>query len=211
MSLLARPAINARKTPVQVRSTETVEAIFEATIQVLLGSGLARLTTTRVAVRAGVSVGTLYQYFPNKHALLFALLERHLKLVAGAVEQACTQHYGCPLKLMIEGLVEAYVDAKLHRAEVSKALYKISADLDGTALSGSVQQRSRTAIASMLLTGPDGCVQDPDIKAATLFAAMAGAMRAFLEAGTYPGTEESLRRQLVLLGRGYLQASTESS
>jgi len=209
MSLLARPAINARKTPVQVRSVETVEAIFEATIQVLLESGLVRLTTTRVAVRAGVSVGTLYQYFPNKHALLFALLERHLKLVAKAVEQACSRHRGCPVELMIEGLVEAYVDAKLRRAEVSGALYKISADLDGTTLSGNVQQRSRIAIASMLLTAPDKCVKEPEVKAAMLSSAMAGIMRAFLETGTYLGTEESLRRELVLLGCGYLQASAE--
>ncbi len=209
MSLLARPAVNARKTPVQVRSAETVEAIFEATIQVLLGSGLTRLTTTRVAVRAGVSVGTLYQYFPNKHALLFALLERHLKLVSEAVEQACVRHHGYSLEIMIEGLVKAYVDAKLHRAEVSGALYKISAALDGTALSGSVQQRSRTAIASMLLTASDQCVRDSEVKAAMLSAAMAGATRLFLEASTYPGTEESLHRELVLLGRGYLQISTE--
>jgi AcrR family transcriptional regulator len=54
-----------RKTPVQARSTVTVQAISEATIQVLLSHGAERLTTTRVAERAGVSVGTLYQYYPN--------------------------------------------------------------------------------------------------------------------------------------------------
>ena len=54
----------------------TVEAISEATIQVLLAVGLDRLTTTRVAERAGVSVGTLYQYYPNKQALLYAGRER---------------------------------------------------------------------------------------------------------------------------------------
>ena len=59
-----------RKTPVQRRSRVTVDAILEATIQVLLAEGLARLTTTRVSERAGVSVGTMYQYFPNKQALI---------------------------------------------------------------------------------------------------------------------------------------------
>jgi AcrR family transcriptional regulator len=58
--------LEPRKTPVQERSTVTVEAIYEATFQVLLAVGPDRLTTTRVAERAGVSVGTLYQYFPNK-------------------------------------------------------------------------------------------------------------------------------------------------
>lgn len=59
-----------RKSPVQARSTTSVNAILEATVQVLLEVGKERLTTTRVAHRAGVSVGTLYQYFPNKSALL---------------------------------------------------------------------------------------------------------------------------------------------
>ena len=61
-------ALEPRKTPVQARSTVTVEAISEATIQVLLRHGAERLTTTRVAQRAGVSVGTLYQYYPNKQS-----------------------------------------------------------------------------------------------------------------------------------------------
>jgi AcrR family transcriptional regulator len=78
-----------RKTPVQQRSTVTVEAISEATIQVLLAVGLDRLTTTRVAERAGVSVGTLYQYFPTQQALLNAVLKVYSIQVAEAVEHAC--------------------------------------------------------------------------------------------------------------------------
>src|SRR5579862_5736285 len=65
-------AFEPRKTPIQARSAVTVEAISEATIQVLLSHGTERLTTTRIAERAGVSVGTLYQYYPNKQSLLFA-------------------------------------------------------------------------------------------------------------------------------------------
>jgi AcrR family transcriptional regulator len=82
-----------RKTPVQARSTFTVEAISEATIQVLLTHGADRLTTSRVAERAGVSVGTLYQYYPNKRSLLFAVFDDHLDKVSRAVEIAC--EHGC--------------------------------------------------------------------------------------------------------------------
>jgi len=64
-------AFEPRKMPVQTRATVTVGAICEATIQVLLSHGPDRLTTTRVADRAGVTVGTLYQYYPNKPSLLF--------------------------------------------------------------------------------------------------------------------------------------------
>jgi len=79
------------KSPVQARSAASVDAILEATIQVLLRVGKERLTTTRVALRAGVSVGTLYQYFPNKTALLKAVLKRHLDAVTKAVEHVCRE------------------------------------------------------------------------------------------------------------------------
>jgi AcrR family transcriptional regulator len=81
--------LQPRKLPVQARSTASVDAILDATIQVLLNVGKERLTTTRVALRAGVSVGTLYQYFPNKSALLQAALRRHKDAVTEAVERVC--------------------------------------------------------------------------------------------------------------------------
>ena len=77
--------LEPRKSPVQARSAASVDAILEATIQVLLSVGKEQLTTTRVASRAGVSVGTLYQYFPNKSALLKASLRRHLNGVTEAI------------------------------------------------------------------------------------------------------------------------------
>jgi AcrR family transcriptional regulator len=67
------PRISSRKQPQQVRSAELVAAILEAAVQVLASEGAARFTTARVAERAGVSVGSLYQYFPNKAAILFRL------------------------------------------------------------------------------------------------------------------------------------------
>src|SRR5579863_8617482 len=106
-------AFEPRKMPVQARSTVTVEAISEATIQVLLSHGTERLTTTRVAERAGVSVGTLYQYFPNKQALLFAVLEDHLDEVAEAVEVACERAHCKPLSEMVQHVVERFLDAKM--------------------------------------------------------------------------------------------------
>lgn len=65
--------ISSRKAPKQARSTELVAAILEAAVQVLAREGAQRFTTARVAEKAGVSVGSLYQYFPNKAAILFRL------------------------------------------------------------------------------------------------------------------------------------------
>jgi AcrR family transcriptional regulator len=97
-------ALEPRKTPVQARSTVTVESISEATIQVLLSHGAERLTTTRVAERAGVSVGTLYRYYPNKRSLLFAVLENHLNKVAARVEAVCESGRHKPLAGVYCGL-----------------------------------------------------------------------------------------------------------
>src|SRR5215469_15783214 len=65
--------ISSRKKPKQTRSTDLVAAILDAAVQVLAKEGAHRFTTARVAERAGVSVGSLYQYFPNKAAILFRL------------------------------------------------------------------------------------------------------------------------------------------
>src|SRR3984885_9090493 len=148
-------AFEPRKTPVQARSTVTVEAISEATIQVLLSQGAERLTTTRVAERAGVSVGTLYQYYPNKRSLLFAVLERHMNDVATKVEAACESACHKPLAEMIREMVEAFVDAKMERADISVALYRVSADVGGPALIKRINQRSRKTVEAMLETASD--------------------------------------------------------
>lgn len=68
-----------RKQPIQGRSTATVEAIVEAAIRILRADGWARLTTTRVAERAGVSVGSLYQYFPNREAIAVEIVRQRTR------------------------------------------------------------------------------------------------------------------------------------
>lgn len=73
MTAARKPRISSRKQPRQARSTQLVADILQAAVQVLAAEGAARFTTARVAERAGVSVGSIYQYFPNKAAILFRL------------------------------------------------------------------------------------------------------------------------------------------
>jgi AcrR family transcriptional regulator len=83
-----KPSATPRKRPKQERSQATVQAILTATAHILTEDGYDQLTTNRVAERAGVSIGSLYQYFPNKEALIFALAEHH----ANEMLQLAQQH-----------------------------------------------------------------------------------------------------------------------
>jgi AcrR family transcriptional regulator len=201
-------AFEPRKTPIQARSTVTVEAISEAAIQVLLRDGAERLTTTRVAGRAGVSVGTLYQYYPNKQSLLFGVLEHHMNNVAARVEAACESACHKPLAEMIRDMVEAFVDAKMERADISVALYRVSAGVGGPTLIKRIGQRSRKAVEAMLQTAPDTKSPPDQFAIDIMLAAMAGAMRSLLEAGPTSATVRKSREQLVLLCQSYMAAAT---
>jgi AcrR family transcriptional regulator len=110
------------KEPQQARSRETFEAILGAAAQVFERRGYAGATTNRIAVRAGVSIGSLYQYFPNKDAILVALTERHLQqgkehlapLVAVFAADPPPVREG--LELLVGALVELHAESpRLHR------------------------------------------------------------------------------------------------
>jgi AcrR family transcriptional regulator len=201
-------AFEPRKTPIQARAAVTVEAIFEATIQILLSHGADRLTTTRVAQRAGVSVGTLYQYYPNKQSLLFAVLENHLDKVASAVEAACDQACRKRLSDMVREVVEAFVDIKMERADISVALYRVSADVGGPELVKRTSKRLRKAIEAMLQTAPDTNSQPDKFAIDLMLAAMSGAMHSMRDGGGLQPMVRKTRENLVLLCQSYMAAVT---
>ena len=204
MKKVVQDCIRSRKTPVQSRSAVTVEAILEATIQVLLTVGAERLTTTLIAHRAGVSVGTLYQYFPNKQSVLQAVLEMHLTKVVEAVERACAAAQQQQVAVMAERIVEAFVTAKLERAEASVALYAVSSNAEANALMQRLRRRSLKAMAGMLVTATDASFEDVAAISEMVYAAMVGATRAALEGGATAKMVRSLREQLVMLCKAYL-------
>lgn len=212
MSRATTASLRPRKAPVQARSNASVEAIHEATIQVLLSQGAERLTTTRVAERAGVSVGTLYQYYPNKQALLFAVLEKHLNKVADAVEAACARTRGKPMAAIVQQTVEAFVEAKMARADVSTALYRIASEVNGPEVARQAFLRSATALEGALKSAPDIGPRGLDKFAMLmLFGAMAGTTKSVLEAGASPALVKDLRLHLVLLAQTYLAAARTRS
>lgn len=200
----AAKRLSPRKTPVQARSLHTVEAIFEASIQVLTTVGVERLTTTRVAERAGVSVGTLYQYFPNKQALLAAVLEKHLLLVVSAVEEACNTSRGKTSHQMASALVEAFMDAKFADPDASRALYAVAPTVGGEAMVVRLTQRAQQAMCEMLVTATDRTFDQLPLISYVLSTALVGPVQSLLSVKAEGPVVSATRRHLVSMAQGYL-------
>jgi AcrR family transcriptional regulator len=198
-------ALKPRKSPVQARSAATIDALHSAAIQVLTREGLSRCTTTRVAARAGISVGSLYQYFPNRDALLAAVLERHLDGVAGAVDSACRAHQGRPVSEMASGLIAAFLAIKLRDPKESRALYAVAGERGGSALAARIHTRMVASITAMLASAPDAYFDDAALAAEITLTAMVGPVRTFLEGRAPLQFEARLEEQLVRLLAAYLQ------
>ena len=120
--------LRPRKRPSQARSRDTVDVILRAAARVFAAQGYAAGTTNRIAEAAGVSVGSLYEYFPNKDALLVALMEAHIAEGQALLEQAAASVMARSLSLRqaVRQLVEAMIalharDRALHRVLFEEA------------------------------------------------------------------------------------------
>ncbi|MGD0648184.1 MAG: TetR/AcrR family transcriptional regulator [Acidobacteriaceae bacterium] len=205
MPTAPKPLLKPRKTPIQARSNASVDAILQATLQVLTSVGKERLTTTRVAARAGVSVGTLYQYFPNKSALLQAALRRHMDQVRTAIETVCEQHQSESLLDMGTALVFAFLAAKMQSVKASAALYAVSSDVDGAAIAKAAGHRSRRAIVELFATAREPLTKDPELIATAVVSALNGFSRSLLESKSPELQLEPLRDELIVLVHAYLR------
>ncbi len=115
------PKTTARKAPTQARAQDTVEAILAATARVLARDGYDRASTNKVAEAAGVSIGSLYQYFPSKEALVSALIDRHMsRMLHVLTEAGAALPLGGSVRQAVRQIIAATyaahrVNPKLHR------------------------------------------------------------------------------------------------
>ncbi|AKT42466.1 TetR/AcrR family transcriptional regulator [Chondromyces crocatus] len=113
-----------RRTPKQDRSRETVNVILQATTYILIREGYAALTTNRVAERAGVNIASLYQFFPNKEALVVELERRHVARTDAVMGEVLRKHTGKGGKARLRTLVKAFMAAQA----VEPALQRVFAE-----------------------------------------------------------------------------------
>jgi AcrR family transcriptional regulator len=197
--------LNPRKKPRQRRSRDTIDTIFEATIQVLLANGFDKTTTIQIADRAGVSIGSLYQYFPNKRALLAAIVRRHVGGVVDATIAACESVHGSPIEAMCATTMRAFVDAKTRRPDVSRALYLPTVAINSDDIVNEESRRCAQAIHDMLVTASDAKFEQPEVVSRVLVASIVGPTRAAIEAGVNRSTFDALELHLTALCLGYLK------
>jgi len=200
-----KTALKPRKSPVQARSTATIEVLHEATIQVLLKEGIVKCNTTRIAERAGVSVGSIYQYYPNRDSLLAAVLQRHLDSVAEKIEELCLKYEKTSIRTLISALVDEIILAKLSNPEESKALYAISGERGGLDLSKRMNERMLAAVSNLLESASDIEFDDSRIVAEFVLGAIMGLIRRVLENQITDKVEQVLESHLKLMVVAYLQ------
>jgi AcrR family transcriptional regulator len=112
-----------RRQPRQKRAQQTVEVVLDAVIAVLKRDGVSAVTTNRIAEVAGVSIGSVYQYFPDKRAIFMALHARHVDQIGSLVERTLVEHSRSSLPDLVRALVEAMIEAHTVDPELFELLH----------------------------------------------------------------------------------------
>jgi AcrR family transcriptional regulator len=191
-----------RKAPRQQRSRVTVDVIVEAATRVLARRGWARFTTNEIAAVAGVSVGSLYQYFPNKLAIAEAIRQRHLDEVLVALSGAGDDNEAIPLDQRVarfaDGVIAAHsVDEALHRVLLDEV--PLVARSSYAEFEAEYQRRYRALIAA----SASGAAGDDETAARVLSSAVEGVVHAAAHRGDLG--LPALRSELVRLILAYLR------
>jgi AcrR family transcriptional regulator len=121
MVKVKKPAL--RRQPKQRRARQTVEAMLDAVAKIVKREGVKAVTTNRIAEVAGVSIGSVYQYFPDKRAIFVALHRRHIEQIDRMVQAKLIEHASSSLDKLIRAMVEAMVDAHVTDPELYEALF----------------------------------------------------------------------------------------
>ncbi len=194
----AIPTTNPRRRPRQARAQATVDAIVKATARVLIEDGYDRASTNRIAQAAGVSIGSLYQYFPSKEALVAALVESHMQRMRDTLGEALAAEPPASLAerahLLVLGMIAAYrVDPELHHVlcqEVPKVgeLQKVY---------GFEQHLAEVCRRNLFAGGEPTRATDVDRTVFLLVHAVPGAIRAAIQADPAAQNDARLADELT--------------
>jgi AcrR family transcriptional regulator len=121
----------ARRAPKQRRAVQTVDAVLEAVVRVLKADGVEGVTTNRIAEVAGVSIGSVYQYFPDKRAIFVALHDRHVERIGRVIDATLVERASSSLEEFVRALIGALVDAHMADPELHEAMATVPHRTEG--------------------------------------------------------------------------------
>jgi AcrR family transcriptional regulator len=162
-----------RKRPRQARSRATVDTVLEATARVLVKRGFDGLTTNLVAEAAGVSIGSLYQYFPNKEALVGALIEKHVEDMTSLCLSELTRVALLPVPQAIRSVIELMIRAHAVEPELHRVLTEQVPRVGRMAKLREIDALTHRMVAGLLATRKSElAIDDPDLASVVLVSAI---------------------------------------
>ena len=205
--MVGKQTLSPRKRPIQARSRQTFDAVLEAAAQVFEAEGYARGTTNRIAERAGVSIGSLYQYFPNKDAILVALLEQHVEEAVAFLSSKLAEAIQDPppLKQLLTRIVAATVQLHTRRPALHRVLFE-EAPKPPAVLEHwqAVEQQLIDLVAPLLQRASEVHVTDPQLAAYLVVHTTEHLSHEFVLHSAGPFTEQQFVDEVVKLLHGYL-------
>jgi len=195
-----KPIDSYRKKPTQARSQETIEIIFEASARILQTKGLSEFNTNAVAKLAGISIGTLYQYFSNKNAILIAMARRELDKVSQKIIHNITIEYTADAEALGRVVVHALLKAFGGRQVARKVLIEaLIANGLSDELSKPIEHVVQVIVDQQSQLGREQFMSLTPIGLYVMSRAVIGTIRsAVMEQSSYLGTE-ALEEELVKL------------
>lgn len=202
-----KPRVKARRNPVQQRSSATVDAILEAAIQILAREGQAGLTTNAIAARAGISVGSLYQYFPNKQAVVDALLQRHAGRVQPLLAAAVASAAGRPLAAAIDEVVGALIAAEAGDLRMAQIFHQLI-PADPNSPIDQFESAIEATLAELLRVSGEVRARDLDLVATLVVRATSGVLRSTARRSPHLLRSPAFAAELAAMLRAYLLTLT---
>lgn len=196
-----------RKAPSQGRSRALVEAIYEATVRILPAVGPYKVTTKKIAELAGVSIGSLYQYFPNKESVLATVMDLALTETSGRIEQRISDLAGkASTDELIDAMVELATELFLSERAKVREIYRMAPELGRLPRILRLRQLTVERLATEMERLHPGFTREEYVRVGFVGAnAVMGVLHTVLYDEEQNYTNEELNEELKLMVRAYLR------
>lgn len=200
--------VKPRKSPAQSRSRATVEAILDAAAHILVTQGFAAASTNRIAEKAGVSIGSLYQYFPNKGALIAALRRRHAEAMRTTILQLAGPAASAPLPEAVRSFIHAVMQAHRIDPQLHRILAQEAPRTDFADSRGDIDHDLRNAVHALLHSRSSEILPtDLPLAAAMLVRLTDALIHAAVIDNTLDATPQAVEDEIVRVVLRYLQGA----